>query len=210
MMEVIVDTREPTHMVHELTKLGHQVVVRKMDAGDYETPDCIFERKTIFDLCSSMRDRLWRELDGLTQSANKSNKAPFVVVSGKDDDILRCGMNFEHVYGCICSIAVRYLVSVVRVESDLHAARVISGIITKVEEGKLGVPQRFGIRSNLKGIDRRVGVLASLLRVSARTARNLLRHFGSIQAVVNASEEDLKGVTGIGEWRAKRIRAILS
>ena len=51
-----------------------------------------------------------------------------------------------------------------------------------------------------------VFIVEGLPGVSAKLARRLLEHFGSVGAVFSASAEELRGVEGIGEKTAERIR----
>jgi len=45
--------------------------------------------------------------------------------------------------------------------------------------------------------------------VGPRVARNLLRHFGSIQRVMTASKEELRQVALVGPKIAERIRELV-
>jgi len=49
----------------------------------------------------------------------------------------------------------------------------------------------------------------ALPMVGPKLARALLTHFGSVRAVMNASEEELKEVEKLGEKKAKVIRALI-
>jgi len=53
-------------------------------------------------------------------------------------------------------------------------------------------------------------VIASFPDIGLKNARILLDHFGSVRAVVNATEEELLAVRGIGEQRAKKIHELAS
>ena len=48
-------------------------------------------------------------------------------------------------------------------------------------------------------------LLEGLPGVSANLARRLLKHFGSAQAVANATEAELRSAEGIGPSKAKAI-----
>ncbi|MDR9381186.1 MAG: helix-hairpin-helix domain-containing protein, partial [Natronomonas sp.] len=51
-------------------------------------------------------------------------------------------------------------------------------------------------------------VVGSVAEVGPVTARALLEHFGSVEAVMRAGENDLREVDGIGEITAERIRIV--
>jgi len=52
-------------------------------------------------------------------------------------------------------------------------------------------------------------MVSALPSVGPAVARNLLKHFGSVQAVVNASEEELQKVELVGPKIAERIRELM-
>ena len=51
-------------------------------------------------------------------------------------------------------------------------------------------------------------VVGAVAEVGPVTARALLAHFGSVEAVMGATEEDLLAVDGVGEVTADRIRTV--
>jgi ERCC4-type nuclease len=46
--------------------------------------------------------------------------------------------------------------------------------------------------------------------VGPKSAKALLKHFGTVEALAKAPERDIAAVPGIGKKKAKVIRAILS
>ena len=70
------------------------------------------------------------------------------------------------------------------------------------------VPLRGGYRpKRLKS--RQMFILQGLPKVGPRMAKKLLRHFGSVSNVMNATTEDLMKVEGVGEVSAEKIRLVL-
>ncbi len=61
------------------------------------------------------------------------------------------------------------------------------------------------IKKPEKLLDNKAFILEGITGVSAKIAKDLLSHFGSVKAVVNATEEELKEVNGIGKEKAKKI-----
>jgi ERCC4-type nuclease len=53
-------------------------------------------------------------------------------------------------------------------------------------------------------------IIGNIPGVGIETARNLLKHFGSVRALVNADEKDYKEVPNVGPKRAKLIFGILN
>ena len=56
--------------------------------------------------------------------------------------------------------------------------------------------------------ERQEYVVSSVAEVGPVTARALLEHFGSVEAVMTADEEALRAVDGVGEVTAERIREV--
>lgn len=52
-------------------------------------------------------------------------------------------------------------------------------------------------------------ILQGLPKVGPRMAKKLLRHFGPVSNVVNATTQDLMRVEGVGEVSAEKTRLVL-
>lgn len=75
-------------------------------------------------------------------------------------------------------------------------------------EGKKSVAVR-GEKTAMSLKERQQFVVEGLPNVSAILAKRLLDHFGSVAAIVNASEEELQEVSGIGKNIAADILELL-
>ena len=53
-------------------------------------------------------------------------------------------------------------------------------------------------------------IVESLPMIGPKTAKALLIHFGSVEALLQASEREIAEVHGVGKKRAKMMRAVLS
>jgi len=219
-MDLIVDSREPIKVRRILKTLGVKFIVRKLDAGDYETDHCIFERKTVEDFFQSIQGnriregaQLFDQLDRLVDYAERAHKIPFVCITGSFVELekraLRYGykINYEAVYGAIASILVRYGVNVLHLAGDAQMFKVIMKIEEKIAEGKLGVPHRAVFRRIHR--DRRIAHIANCLRVSPKVAERLFKRFGGLYGVLTASDQELLGINGIGPVTLARIKALL-
>jgi ERCC4-type nuclease len=97
-------------------------------------------------------------------------------------------------------------IQVVRVDVDVHEPAAIRYEL-----------ERLGAEVRVEGLPRPLyaqrakestaeAVLAAIPDISTITARALLTHFGSIDAIVSATDVDLTDVQGIGPVRAQRLR----
>jgi len=182
--------------------MGLEVETFVLPVGDYETNECLFERKEVKDLASSIKDgRLFSQLYRMS----RAKKIPFLLIHGDLFDV-RPQMR-KPVLHAVASAVVRYKVSVVWVDKLQKALYLMVQIATKIHEGKYGVPHV--IKKRVVHRDERVVALSKALGIPVRVAENLLEMFGSIAGVCQASEKDLMLVSGIGEIRAKRIYSLL-
>lgn len=218
-MKVTVDVYEPKIFVQGLKALGHEVTVAKLEAGDYLTEKCVFERKSVEDFVQSMRGwadriggRLFDQMDKLYDFAERTGRVPFLMIHGDFGELKRKmqqfgELNVNAVFGAIASVVVRYNVNVVSTLSPDEMLFTMMKIAEKVEEGKLGLPQRKSLR--LVHPDRRVAHVANVLAISPRIATELLKRFGGLKGILLASDEQLLSVPGIGPVVLAKIRAIL-
>ena len=70
-------------------------------------------------------------------------------------------------------------------------------------------PRRTATRQARTLKEQQEYLISAIPSVGPRVARNLLRHFGSIEKVMIASEEELKGVALVGPKIAERIRELV-
>ena len=58
-------------------------------------------------------------------------------------------------------------------------------------------------------MEQQLFIVESLPNIGPVNAKNLLKHFGSVANVLNASENELQEVEGIGKITAQEIRKVL-
>jgi len=194
--KIFVDTREPA----EAAELLKHYEIKKLETGDYMTEDCLFERKSVHDLESSIiDDRLFFQVDGMLQT----DKICFLVIHDSIHSVRR--LKAEQVLAALASCCVRYGVHVIWLPDFQSAIKTILYISNKIREGKYMIPR---VSAN-KIKARKVGILSNLFRISPSKARSLLETFGTIERVLKAKEEELMIAPNIGPVTAKRIRSVL-
>ena len=73
------------------------------------------------------------------------------------------------------------------------------------------LPRSRSVRRKPKRLaSQRLYVLTGLPRVGPHTAKCLLKHFGTVERCIMASEEELCAVHGIGSKTAQQIRRVLT
>jgi ERCC4-type nuclease len=182
------------------------VSTAQLECGDFLMNDqWLFERKTVRDLCISLVDgRLFKQALRLLQSEYH----PVVILEGRARDMKECGARREAVQGALITLSVFFGLPVLRSldpDETVQLMRYTVGQGVRFAEG--GV-QRSGYRPKGRKA-RQLYVLQGLPGVGAKRADNLLKHFGGIEAVMSASENQLTEVDGIGPPIAEKIRNLV-
>ena len=209
MVAVSVDSREASaqaKIVEGLKSLGLEVDVKNLPA-DYavEVEDgWIVERKTALDLAGSVRTgRIWRELEKLK---SVENLRPVLLVEGSLS-IVEKFTSWEPmaIIGVINSVLFDWDVDVVFVPSRKWTVTYLAQLARSAEiEDRRPHPLRVKGRVE-KLEDYALMVVEGLPNVSAVKARALLKHFGTVRRLFNASIGELMQVEGIGKTIAEKI-----
>jgi len=206
---VYVDSRElRSNVVKVLEELGMDIRVDTMEVGDYVVSDRVaIERKSAPDLVSSLIDGerdLFLQLSDLSRSYDR----PLLVVEGEDVYTVR-RVHPNAIRGLLASIAVDFSMPLLFTRDERETAELIA-ILARREQSERGEkPIVRGKKSARTLPEQQEYVLSSLPGVGQKAARNLLKHFGSIQAVLNASEKELQQVPLIGKKTARLIREVV-
>jgi ERCC4-type nuclease len=97
----------------------------------------------------------------------------------------------------------------VNLESETEFVLFLKYLDEKVKEGSFSRVPIMQKRA-WKPEELLVYVVSSLPGIGAKTANNLLKHFGSVRGVMNASKEQLMEVDGVGPKKAEEIHEVLT
>jgi len=195
---VLVDDRESrTAVVHELIKRGIRVQVEHLEVGDYVVGDVVIERKSFDDFSQSIIDgRLFQQALAL-----KDAPKPLIIVEGEGSP--RVGR--RAFIGAVLSLMLEYRIPIIFTRDPSETAKIIE-LIAKKERKSPRI-----VKAKPKGeIASRIAFLSMLPGVNETLATRLLRKFGTIRNVINASPGELMTVEGIGEKKATRIREFVN
>ena len=212
MAMIVVDSREAAgvpKIVEGLKKMGIEVEIDHLEAGDYLAGDVLVERKTVTDLLASVRSgRLWRELDKMKRA---EGVRPVVAIEGslalaekltKWRPVAICGV--------VNSIALDWGIPTVFLPSKRWMVMYLIQLAKSAEvEGKRPHPLKMKEKAE-KPEDYVLMVAESLPGVSAARARTLLKHFKTLRRLFNASVEELAEVEGIGKVTAEKIWKVVN
>jgi ERCC4-type nuclease len=205
-VKLVVDHREKASMmVAELSRLGVSMEFKSLKVGDYlVSEEVAVERKTLEDFAGSILDRrLFEQAKALREAYQR----PLVLLEGRGP--LRSGISQEALRGAMASVILDMGVPVLWVEDAAEGALFMLTVCRREQRGggrDLSLKDR---RRATTPDGEREYVVASLPFVEAKMAKRLLAQFRTVQGVFSAGEEELMGVEGIGEKKAKRIRELV-
>ena len=207
---IVVDSRESVaapKIVSGLRDMGVKVRVELLEAGDYyilgEKP-VLVERKHVTDLVGSVRTRrLWSELDAV----KRAEAEPLLLVEGSLALIEKfTGWNPKSIAGIINSIILEWDLPVVMVPSQRWTVIYLASLAEDLSKEKETKVYPLRVKEKVtRPEDYARMVIEGLPNISGQRAINLLKHFGTVRNIANASVEELAEVEGIGRKIAEKI-----
>ena len=206
---VIADDRERKgEVIQFLSEMKNvSVGIKRLSLGDYVVDNrLVFERKTLQDFALSIIDgRLFRQASRLAGSNYKS----ILILEGTGKELVETGVRREAMQGALITISLLLGIPVLRSMNPSESARLIVYASRQFKSFARGVVQRPG--SQPKGRRKmQLFILQGLPGVGGERAARLLDSFGSVEAVITATSEELQAVEGIGKHIAEKIRRVVS
>lgn len=204
---ILADHREfNSAVVRELAKAGCIVKPETLEVGDYILSDRVaVERKEAKDFTSSLIDgRLFPQAKTLRDSYT----SPLMVVEG-DGLMTARRIPEETIWGVLASLSTDFRLSIFTTKDAGETARLLHAIAKREQ---LREKRPIAVRASKAALseDERLRFLVEgLPNVSAVLGRRLLERFGTIHALVNASEKELQEVEGVGPQIAGAIHRIV-
>jgi ERCC4-type nuclease len=204
-VDIVADDRErASGVIERLSSIpGVSVRIERLAAGDYLADRRIlFERKTLEDFAVSIVDgRLFKQMPTLI----KSKFMAVLILEGSVNDAKGLGVRREALQGALISISLILGIPVLRSLAPEETARLIVYAARQLQSAeKAGCPRPGYRPKGKKG--RQLFILQGLPGVGHERAMRLLEKFGSVEAIMGASREELLTVDGIGAKTADRIR----
>lgn len=203
------DYRERDSGIGEILKEKYQfdVTIESLKTGDYILQDeIVIERKTSLDFIRSILDgRLFKQAWQMKQMFDDTA----IVVEGKDLYQTSVGIHPHAVKGALTSILLEWQMPVLFSEDAEDTALFLWLLSTQRVKRANELSLRPGRRPK-RVRKRQLYLLQGLPHVGPWLASHLLSHFGSVEKVMTASEEDLRQIPRLGKVKAKKIREIVS
>ena len=185
-----------------------EVSFTTLEVGDYVVSDRLaVERKRTDDFASSLIDgkrNLFAQLSDLVRVYEK----PVLIIEGKELFTSR-QINPNAIHGSLVAIAIDFGVSLLYSRDEEETASILKILAKREQTENKREVNPHGKRSVSTLAEQQEYLISSISDIGPKAARNLLLHFGSVEAVINADIKELKKVKLIGPKRAARIREIL-
>jgi ERCC4-type nuclease len=197
---VTADVREiPSGLPKRLEELGVTVVRRRLTVGDYVVgPSAVVERKTVFDLHTSLlAARLWRQIGHLRVA-----RWPYLLVEGLDLES-----------GPVAAASLRGLwlaasdlgITVLRSKDRTESSEWLRQLAVRRQEPTHRDRPAYAQRFRRPAPHPAEAALAAAPGISVVT-RALLAEFGSVRNLVIADPADWQSVPGSGPQRSESLR----
>ena len=210
-VEIVVDQRElDSSIAKDLsTRDGLVTRLETLAVGDYVLSDRVaVERKSAADFVDSMLDAD-RSLFEQVGELSRAYARPVMIVEGTNLYGQR-DIDPNAIRGALSSLAVDFDVSVLRTESETDTTELLATIAKREQETRDREVSVHGEKTTKTRAEQQEYVVSSIADIGPITARSLLEHFGSVEAVMTADEEALIGVDGVGSVTAERIRDVVA
>ncbi|MDB2238382.1 DEAD/DEAH box helicase [Halorubrum ezzemoulense] len=209
-VEVVVDQRElDSSIAKDLsTRDGLVTRLETLAVGDYVLSDRVaVERKSAADFVDSMLDSD-RSMFEQVGELSRAYARPVMVVEGTNLYGQR-DIDPNAIRGALASLAVDFDVSVLRTEGEEDTTELLATIAKREQETRDREVSVHGEKTTKTRAEQQEYVVSSIADIGPVTARTLLEHFGTVEAVMTAPEDDLLDVDGVGPVTAERIREVV-
>jgi ERCC4-type nuclease len=201
---IFADVRESMDVKDRLKELGCEVVEKALAPADYVVAEeYAVERKELHDFFRSVFDgRLFEQAERLA----KTYENACLVVEGDVVNAVRFVRTPQAFWGALAKVMADHSISVVFTPDEAHTAMFLCALAKKLQEEerrKIAVkhkPKMYTLKQ------RQLLTVQSLPKVGPERAEELLKRFGSVRRVFQASKRELLSVKGFGE---KTVQAIL-
>lgn len=204
---IVVDQREiRSSVARNLDRSGVEIIVRTLEVGDYILSDRIaVERKETQDLVGSLiEQKLFEQIANLSRAYEK----PILIIEG--ESLFNCrGINPNAIHGTLSSISLDFGVSIFYTRDPEDTAALLQQIAKREQTDEKREVNMHGKKAMAMLPQQQEYVVSSISDIGPKAARNLLKHFGSVENMMKASFEELLEVDNIGPKTAAKIREII-
>ncbi|MEM2319592.1 MAG: ERCC4 domain-containing protein [Candidatus Bathyarchaeia archaeon] len=205
--KIVVDVHESMDIKDYLKELGCEVIEEALAPADYVIAEnYAIERKTLYDFFRSVFDgRLFEQVERIS----KTYENACLIVEGDVVSAMKGVQNPQAFWGALAKALANHRISVVFTPNESHTAMFLKAMAKKLQEEekrKIAVkhkPKTYTLKQ------RQLIAVQSLPKIGPERAEALLRKFGSVRRVFQASKTELLSVKGLGEKTVQEILELL-
>ncbi len=180
---IIADDRE-REVIAALAKHPADVVPQRLDVADYLcSAECAVERKRGDDLVSSIKDGRFRE--ELTRLSDTFEK-PVLIVEELGRAFLSPNFLPASIYGALGSAALRFGIPIIPTRHAEDTALLLYRLAVREQVDRKATPEARAAPKKLSPEERKTYFLEGFFHTGPEKAKQLLDHFGSPGAVIDA------------------------
>ncbi len=206
-IKILVDNREyRSSVVKYLSTKNTLIQPQQLDTGDYILSSRIgVERKYVDDFLSSLIEgKLFLQMRKLRDSYSR----PILILEG-EGVLTKRNISHTAIFGSMVSIIVDYGISLITTKNARETADFLYVIASREQKKHHKDVAIRGDKWSMSLKEHQQYLIEGLPNISVVLAKRLLQHFGSIHNIVNASEDALCEVQGIGKTTAAEIINLL-
>lgn len=178
------------------------VVVKRLRTGDYLIEGkVVLERKRVRDFLESLKEgRLFAQASRLAAQPMRA----FLILEGPAQEWRSAGVTREGIQGAMTMLSVAFGIPVLRSQSEEESLKLLL-MTARQLQAQAKPPVRKPVRRMRGKRAWQIQILAGIPKVGPIRAQRMLDQFGTIEAIVTATPEDLAEVDGIGPRTAQHI-----
>ena len=202
---ILCDHRETASpVVRILSLMGLDLQLEQLAVADYQISSRVgIERKSAQDFNDSIKDgRLFDELFALKENFERA----ILILEG--DPFLESHINENALYGALTSVILNVGITVYKTQDPRETARFLYQLAKKEQsQSKANFNIRYE-KAPIEMSDLLEYLIAGVPGVNSLRAKNLLKHFKTLQEIFNSDIPDLTKVENIGVKIAQEIYKI--
>lgn len=213
MPSIIADIREKNSLViAELTSKNIDVELKHLKVADYIIGNIAVERKTTQDFISSMLNkRLLKQLEAL-----KQYKKRILLIEGIDEQELyndsnnktEKGVHANAIRGMLLCSILEFEVPIIFTKDSADTASFLNVLANRVTKPNRQISLKAKKKAHSKA-EQQQFIIEGFPGIGPATAKELLKRFKTIKAIINAPAEELGKINRLGKKKADLIREII-
>jgi len=141
----------------------------------------------------------------------RAYRKSILIIEGDMMDLYGSRMvNPTAIHGMLVAVARSFHMPTLWTSSVSHTAQMLVVLAEKEQIENHRIPSVHGSRSKMTIPKQQEYIVSSINKLGPGKAIKLLKHFGTVENVMNASMKELMEVDDVGETIAKTIRDILT